>query len=153
MRPPIPDEVQKPYPIHYTNRIIAGFGRGSAELGIRTANVPVEELLNSLSTGIYFGWCRLSEADNANRQTQADKNKREIDFNNGMLLSGRELSCLPMVMSVGWNPFYNNQEKAAEIHIMNKFELDFYGAQVSLVILGYIRPELNYATKGMLFQN
>lgn len=148
MRPAIPAEVSDPYPIYYSNQIIAGFGRGSAELGIPTANVPVDEVFDSLDTGIYFGWCRLSAEDCA-QHTEKTSNDREIDFNNGNCLSESELKRLPMVMSVGWNPFYNNQKKAAEIHIINKFEQNFYGAKIKLVILGYIRPELNYTTKGM----
>lgn len=148
MRPAIPAEVKEPYPIYYSNEIIAGFGRGSAELGIPTANVPVDEVFDGLDTGIYFGWCRLSAGDCA-QHTETTANDREIEFNSGKCLSGSELECLPMVMSVGWNPFYNNKKKAAEIHIMNKFEQNFYGAKIKLVILGYIRPELNYTTKGM----
>lgn len=148
MRPAVPAEVKEPYPIYYSNQIIAGFGRGSAELGIPTANVPVDEVFEGLDTGIYFGWCRLSP-ENCAQHIEKTTNDREIEFNNGKYLSESELKCLPMVMSVGWNPFYNNQKKAAEIHIINEFEKNFYGANIKLVILGYIRPELNYTSKGM----
>lgn len=47
-------------------------------------------------------------------------------------------------MSIGWNPFYKNKEKSMEIHIMNVFEEDFYGCTLSIVMLGYIRPELDF---------
>ncbi len=36
-----------------------------------------------------------------------------------------------------------------EIHIINQFDNDFYGEELRIVILGYIRPELNYTTKGI----
>lgn len=150
IRPTIPDQVSLPYPIHYENRIIAGFGRGSAELGIPTANLPVTGAFDVLETGIYFGWCRLSKSD---EKTQNCENRRGVEFNYGEKLSEDELQCLPMVMSLGWNPFYHNKEKAAEIHIMNKFKHDFYGANVNLVVLGYIRPELDYTTKEALIED
>lgn len=50
----------------------------------------------------------------------------------------------PMVMSIGYNPFYQNTTRTAEVHILNPFEHDFYGAHLRLAILGYIRPEKNY---------
>lgn len=58
-----------------------------------------------------------------------------------------------MVMSIGWNPFYQNKEKAAEIHIMSKFERDFYGAELEFIVLGYVRPELDYTTKEALIED
>lgn len=151
-RPPITPKVQDPYPIYYSNRIIAGFGRGSAELGIPTANVPVDRVFDNLDTGIYFGWCLLSPADCSEHVEKTD-HEREVNFNYGHNLTDDELTCLPMVMSVGWNPFYHNQEKAAEVHIMKEFKDTFYGADVSVVILGYIRPELNYTTKEALIED
>lgn len=146
----IPDQVILPFPIYYSNRIIAGFGRGSAELGIPTANLPVTGAFDILEPGIYFGWCRLSPSE---EKTQNCENKRGVEFNYGEKLCGDELLCLPMVMSLGWNPFYHNKEKAAEIHILSKFQHDFYGANVSLVVLGYIRPELDYTTKEALIED
>ena len=31
---------------------------------------------------------------------------------------------------------------------MHKFETDFYGHEVKAVVLGYIRPELDYVSRG-----
>ncbi|KAN0064130.1 riboflavin kinase [Thecaphora frezii] len=50
----------------------------------------------------------------------------------------------PMVMSVGWNPFYKNTYKTAEVHILHDFASDFYGLEIRVVVLGYVRPEYNY---------
>ena len=152
MRPPIPDKVAPPYPIRYENRIIIGFGRGSSELGIPTANVPVDDRLNILDPGIYFGWCRVSPSDTVSRVEHCDHH-RGVTFNYGRELVPSERVCLPMVMSIGWNPFYHNKEKAAEIHVIYKFEQNFYGANVNLAILGYIRPELDYTTKEALIED
>ena len=39
------------YPIQQQATIIAGFGRGSSELGIPTANIPINTELNKLEPG------------------------------------------------------------------------------------------------------
>lgn len=59
----------------------------------------------------------------------------------------------PMVMSVGWNPFYKNTTKTAEVHIMHPFEADFYGLEMRVVVLGYIRSEYNYVSKEALIDD
>jgi FAD synthase len=30
-------------------------------------------------------------------------------------------------MSIGWNPFYNNEKKTAEPWLLHEFDKDFYG--------------------------
>lgn len=79
----------------------------------------------------------------------------------------------PMVMSIGWNPFYNNTTRTSvrsislslelgwkrgeliacfsgwqEVHILHDYPHDFYGRELRVVILGFIRPEFNYAGLG-----
>ena len=49
-----------------------------------------------------------------------------------------------MVLSMGWNPFYGNTKKSFETHIIHNFEKDFYGSELIVVMLGYLRPEKNY---------
>jgi riboflavin kinase len=75
-----------------------------------------------------------------------------------------------MVMSLGWNPFYKNEKLTAvsyhhhtfhlkcffgfkhacpqEIHIMHEYKHDFYGYELRAIVLGYIRPELDYTSRG-----
>lgn len=50
----------------------------------------------------------------------------------------------PMVMSIGWNPYYKNTVRSVEVHIMHDFEVQFYDSHMNLLILGFIRPELDY---------
>lgn len=104
--------------------VVKGFGRGSKELGIPTANFPehvVEELPEDIATGIYYGWAKV---------------------NGGPTFK--------MVMSIGWNPYYNNKKKSMEsylfqeTHIMHVFQEDFYGSELKVVMLGYVRPEKNF---------
>lgn len=139
--PPVPSD---PYPLVETGRVIAGFGRGSSELGIPTANVPVTEKLNKLPQGVYYGYARLIPTSEDAKEEEGDASDRK--FNYGSNLTTEEKNVLPMVMSIGWNPFYKNEQKAAEIHILHKFADSFYGAEIKFVVLGYIRPELDYTT-------
>lgn len=98
--------------------VIKGFGRGSKELGIPTANFPesvIDKLPPDISAGVYYGW--------------------------GQIGTG---PIYKMVMSIGWNPYYNNTKKSMETHLMHQFDKDFYGSELGVVILGYIRPETNF---------
>lgn len=98
--------------------VIKGFGRGSKQLGIPTANFP-EEVINALPddlpTGVYYGFASIDD------------------------------KCYKMVMSVGWNPFYNNTKKSMETHILHQFDEDFYGKMLKVIMLGFIRPERNFS--------
>ncbi|MBN3282887.1 RIFK kinase, partial [Polyodon spathula] len=100
--------------------VVRGFGRGSKELGIPTANFPdsvVDHLPADICTGIYYGWACVGNGD-VHR----------------------------MVMSIGWNPYYKNKKKSMETHIIHTFKEDFYGEILSIVIVGYIRPEKSFET-------
>ncbi|KAI5954627.1 FMN1 [Candida jiufengensis] len=148
------DTPQPPYPIHGKASIISGFGRGSSELGIPTANIPIiDESINNLQTGIFYGWAKIHPNPELKDSTEKRIDGNEIVFNHGNKLNQQELCIFPMVMSIGWNPFYHNKQKAAEIHIINKFNDNFYGAKIEYIVLGYIRPELNYTTKEALIND
>ncbi|KAJ0082473.1 hypothetical protein Patl1_10884 [Pistacia atlantica] len=105
-------------PSYIGGPVIKGFGRGSKVLGIPTANLSAEENSDFLSehpSGVYFGWAGLS--------------------NRGVY---------KMVMSIGWNPYFNNTEKTIEPWLLHEFHEDFYGEELRLVVVGYIRPEANF---------
>ncbi|AGO10346.1 AaceriABL109Wp [[Ashbya] aceris (nom. inval.)] len=154
---PIPASPQPPFPIvtDYVD-IVAGFGRGSSELGIPTANVPIEQLpdeVNELATGVYFGWARVRPRADQEAKIHHRHDGSEVIYNYGSQLSEIELGVFPIVLSVGWNPFYNNSKKTVELHILHDFKEDFYGAKIKFNFLGYIRPELNYTTKEALIED
>jgi riboflavin kinase len=58
-----------------------------------------------------------------------------------------------MVMSIGYNPFYKNAVRSAEVHVLHDFEKDFYGSEMAISILGYIRPELDYVSLEALVED
>ncbi|XP_078040484.1 riboflavin kinase isoform X1 [Augochlora pura] len=106
-------------PYYLTGLVVKGFGRGSKSLGIPTANLEekvVEALPNNFSTGVYYGWASLD----------------------GKIYK--------MVASIGWNPFYKNEKKTVEVHMLHKFENDLYGKQIKVIFLGYIRPEQDFSS-------
>ena len=161
----IPDAPRFPFPVHVNYcEVVNGFGRGSSELGIPTANVDIDELPavvnDELSLGVYFGFCKLRENNDdlldksvTTSKTRADG--RVVEYNYGQELAGDELEVLPVVLSVGVNPFYNDASdpkaaKTVELHILHEFGATFYGSLIKFNILGYIRPELNYTSREQL---
>ncbi|KAJ6774167.1 RIBOFLAVIN KINASE/FMN ADENYLYLTRANSFERASE [Salix purpurea] len=121
--PPFDDWIDGTLPLetwHIGGPVVKGFGRGSKVLGIPTANLSTKgysALLSEHPSGVYFGWARLS--------TQG---------------------VYKMVMSIGWNPYFNNTEKTIEPWLLHEFDGDFYGEELRLVIVGYIRPEANFTS-------
>lgn len=135
-RPPFigdPAGPSPPFPLLMSGRVQSGFGRGSAELGIPTANLPVDgpeaaSWIAAAKSGVYFGWASLAVPDEG--KTWED---------------GKTFRVWPMVMSIGYNPFYKNTVRSAEVHVMRRVHFDFRGHEMRLMILGYIREEKDYA--------
>ncbi|XP_074331399.1 bifunctional riboflavin kinase/FMN phosphatase-like [Apium graveolens] len=119
--PPFQDWIETTLPIepwYIGGPVIKGFGRGSKVLGIPTANISTKKYSGVLSehpSGVYFGWAKLSTR-----------------------------GVYKMVMSIGWNPYFRNTEKAIEPWLLHEFDDDFYGKELYLAIVGYIRPEANF---------
>lgn len=106
-------------PYFISGTVIKGFGRGSKALGIPTANFSesvVNDLPEDLNTGIYYGWASL----------------------HGQVYK--------MVTSIGWNPYYKNEKKSMEVHLLHKFDDDFYGEEIKVIITGYIRSERDFSS-------
>jgi riboflavin kinase len=156
-----PELPEAPYPVHVHTTVIPGHGRGSSDLGIPTANIPQKEFdaLNIGDTGIYYGWASVHSCPHMGRADTGYEvdgvSRRKVEFTFGeTLLQGSDADVVfPMVMSVGWNPFYGNKRRSAELHIIHKFADSFYGARIKFIILGYIRPELNYVSKEALIDD
>ncbi|KAJ3140398.1 riboflavin kinase [Physocladia obscura] len=133
-------KVEEPYPVKLKGSVTKGFGRGGKDLGIPTgkAVIFIVETLNPtttktsanlpedvsqyagqfIETGILYGWASISDSS----------------------------TVYPMVMSFGWNPFYKNEKRSAEVHIIHKFDHDFYGQELRVIVAGYIRAEKNYTS-------
>lgn len=117
-----------PFPMCLSGAVVKGFGRGSKELGIPTANLEesaIPDLLGHAESGIYYGLACIEGDD----------------------------TTYEMVMSVGWNPYYKNTVRSVEVHIMHKFHEDFYGKQLRIIVIGFIRPEYNYTSMESLIED
>lgn len=126
------EEIEKMLPLRVISKVIRGFGRGSKDLGIPTANLdPKEFPLDDLPCGIYWGWCRIGD-------DQVYKT-----------------AC-----SLGYNPTYGggNEQKSLEPHLIASESSpqrhasscgetlleEFYGKEARLSLVGYLRPELPF---------
>ena len=141
-------------PIRIISKVVRGYGRGSKDLGIPTANVSREKDVLSCScgdfdhlpVGIYWGFARIGEP-----QTSAPS------AGDGSSNSGVDDSVLGKVhiaaISIGYNPTYKNREKTCEPHLIAEEEhpqrhasstgetqfQDFYDKTIRLSVVGYLR--------------
>ncbi|PLB50456.1 putative riboflavin kinase [Aspergillus steynii IBT 23096] len=147
---------EPPFPVRLSGPVIKGFGRGSKELGIPTANIPADGLSDypDLQVGVYYGVVALDPSKFAYAAEPSTST-----------------NILPAVLSIGYNPFYKNTTRSVEIHIMPPLSSpsptatgepghvrfhklpDFYGTNLNLLILGYIRPEYDYVSLEALVED
>jgi riboflavin kinase len=113
------------------SKIIHGFGRGGKKLGIPTANLEITEEIQkeiaNVMVGVYYGYAEFVPHEDGPART---------DLNYGVKY--------PMVMSIGFNPYFNDKYKSLEVHIFNNFEKDFYDLYLKVYIKGFIRSETNF---------
>mmetsp|Transcript_5997 Transcript_5997/g.10992 ORF Transcript_5997/g.10992 Transcript_5997/m.10992 type:complete len:180 (+) Transcript_5997:155-694(+) len=112
--------------------VIQGFGRGSKELGIPTANIDAK--------------CLKEVEEKLVQDNGGNNNEMVSGIYCGFASKGSESQVYPMVMSIGWNPFYKNKERTCEPWILHDFESDFYGEELRLLVCGYIRSEQNFTS-------
>ncbi|KAH8707016.1 hypothetical protein GQ44DRAFT_743398 [Phaeosphaeriaceae sp. PMI808] len=142
-----PRHTRSPFPLKLQGPVIKGFGHGSKDLGIPTANIPPSGH-DTLASGIYYGFCTLNHSSIPSQTTStsvpsATPNTTPLSAS---LHAVRDLAYPPHPAPVGYNLYYRNSQRSIEIHILHNFDKDFYGATLSLIILGFIRPEYNYMT-------
>mmetsp|Transcript_35166 Transcript_35166/g.76997 ORF Transcript_35166/g.76997 Transcript_35166/m.76997 type:complete len:254 (+) Transcript_35166:238-999(+) len=137
-------------PLRFISKVIPGFGRGSKDLGIPTANLSKDDArcttsVDSLLTGIYWGYARIGEADGNGTGTSSVSN-------------GGLGHTYVTAVSIGYNPTYGNEEKTIEPHLIAPKDhprrhssscgetlfQDFYGETIRLSVVGYLRPELPF---------
>ena len=141
---------QQLLPIRIISKVVRGYGRGSKDLGIPTANVSrdKEDLYCScgdfdhLPTGIYWGFACIDGGGGDN------------DDNGNSMLGKVHVAAI----SIGYNPTYNNKELTVEPHLIaaathprrhasstgeTQFS-DFYGMNIALSVVGYLRRELPF---------
>ena len=120
-------------PIVLEGQVVKGFGRGSKQLGVPTANVEMTEenkvKTANLVPGVYAAKAQLKVSESE---------------------APTEHLC---AMSIGWNPVYDNAEKTIEAFLVHDFDgQEFYGAQLSLTVTAFIRAEALFSDFDTLIQ-
>jgi riboflavin kinase len=116
-------------PLRLAGAVVPGFGRGSAALGVPTANLdpaPLAAALAPLPAGVYFGFARLADAP----------------------AGSPDAGVFKMAMNVGRRPTFEDGGAPAlsvELHLMHEFGADFYGRPLRAVALGFLRPEVKFS--------
>jgi hypothetical protein len=107
--------------IKISGKVVTGFKRGSKLLGVPTANIEMTEeiknILKLVCTGVYFGNVKFVD----------DKEKESCVFRG--------------VLSIGYNPYFENATKTIEVFLIDYDGEDFYDSIVEISIAGFLRTE------------
>ena len=96
--------------------VVHGNSRGGSQLGFPTANLNSEAVQTvSLDDGVYCGFARIDGSP-----------------------------YMPMVVSIGWNPQFKDPTRTVEVHILQRFSRDFYGAGMDIDIRAHIREQRTF---------
>jgi len=109
-----------------SGKVVHGFGRGSKQLGVPTANIEMTAenayKTEGLIPGVYSAIASLR---------------------------GRTYRC---AMSIGWNPVYDNEQKTIEAYLITDDLGEFYGEDLEVSIKAYIRAEALFSDFDSLIQ-
>ena len=148
---------EAPFPLRLSGPVIKGFGRGSKELQIPTANIPIAGLsvggCEGVESGVYYGFASLNLPPHSPSPPSPSSSPTAPDTSTAGAEDLKRENVFPMVMSIGWNPFYKNEVRSVEVHIVHDFAKDFYGVEMRLCVLGWIRPEYDYVSKEALIDD
>lgn len=130
-------------PLFLRGKVIHGFGRGGTQLGYPTANIELDaaaiKFLRPFTNQVLWGWgCVEAAAEASAAQQNGDQQMKDA-------LPG-PLGPYPFVMSIGNNPQFKNVEISAEVYFLHKFDGDFYGRVVRIIILESIRLQSAFTT-------
>lgn len=100
------------------SKIVPGFGRGSKELGIPTANLSRTDMqctleFDSLPCGIYWGFARVISSSSS--LEEEEKEKGGDGNGQGVRVPSQVYKA---AVSIGFNPHYGNAEKTIEPHLI-----------------------------------
>ena len=100
--------------------VVHGFHRGR-ELGYPTANLGDDSLGLVPSDGVYAGWLTRLDLpiDAADRR-------------------------LPVAISVGTNPTFDQQTRVVEAYVLDRTDLDLYDERVAVDFVDHVRPTLRF---------
>jgi riboflavin kinase/FMN adenylyltransferase len=101
-------------PVRFEGEVVRGEGRGQS-LGFPTANVPVADGVVVPADGVYAGWLTRLDAPGA--------------------------TALPAAVSVGTNPTFGGVGRTVEPYVLDRDDLDLYGAPVAVEFVTRLRGQ------------
>lgn len=118
-------------PVTISGEVQRGFGRGSRQLGTPTANLPgalLDDIAATERNGVYLGFGAVPGISKAPSK---------------------------MVTSIGYNPTFDEKiDRVLEAYLMDDtLPTDFYGREMRLCIVGFLRPELKFESLDSLVAN
>ena len=132
-------------PLHMRAKVVRGFGRGSAEMGLPTANLDPTEVsqnwqkdmnddsidIKNIPMGVYFGYCQLEGDDSGKKVAVLNVGRRpsfvdKKDYENDVTV---EVHCVE-----------KNEDRLA----FDNGKKQFYGETLSVECLGFVRPEMKF---------
>lgn len=113
-------------PLRLKAKVVTGFGRGSKQLGFPTANMHVPTVagqIRNLAKGVYFGFANVRGA------------------------------IYKTAVNVGKRPtFEDGSNVTIECHVIGDVLDDFYGEEMRVLLLGFLRPEMAFDSLPALVQ-
>ncbi|CAE6402084.1 unnamed protein product [Rhizoctonia solani] len=100
----------------------------------------------NIKSGVYFGWASL-------RLPSSHSNQPPTTSSSTTTTAATGFSVYPMVMSIGYNDFYDNTTPSVEVHLLHSFEAGFYGVEMRLLITGFIGEMRDYAGVNELIED
>lgn len=125
--------------------VVHGHGRGGTQLGFPTANVGLDAAttaaLLEFQNWVYYGWGLVEP-----------KEKKSSDPSSSSDPAVTAASLVPIVMSVGFNPHFQDKSLTLEAHFLKKFDEDFYDHTVRIVSCGALREQASFKSLEALIE-
>lgn len=115
-------------PFRFTGIVAHGDHRGR-ELGYPTANLPVPPDLACPLDGVYAGWLQRLDGRDAHGRP---------------LSSGTAAERWPAAVSVGTNPTFDGLQRRVESYVLDRTDLELYGAPVAVDFVARIRGQVRF---------
>lgn len=158
--PPPPASIapESVLPIRMTSLVVRGFGRGSTDLGIPTANLDCSPDALRIQTSTSSS-SSSSDASSTAATTSLVDLPCGIYWGFAKIGEGVNATTLKCATSIGYNPTYSNNVKTVEPHLIappndpqrhasscgeTLLLGNLYGKQCRLSVVGYLRPELPF---------
>lgn len=109
--------------------VVAHGDQRGRELGFPTANLPVPDELAFPSDGVYAGWVTRRDGLDAHGQS---------------LAAGEAPERWPAAISVGTNPTFNGLSRRVESYVLDRTDLELYGAPISVEFTARIRGQVKF---------